>query len=128
MDKKRIFYNYTDFATLQGIGNSWISEVKSYIPISSWITTASVYQIALWAIHINWIPYWAMILFLAIKFYIMIIVNWLGGKLSIKIGLYRARQQYGAKKEHLAPFNVEVIEQLTAIGNKLGVESKFTKL
>lgn len=128
MNKKEIFYKYTDWTTLQGIGAGWVGQLKGYIPIGQWIQTSAGYQIALWAINIHWIPYWTILVFLAVKFYVMLFINWFVGKLAIKVGIYKAQQQYGAKKEHLSPYNVEVIGTLEAICDKLGIKSKFTKL
>ena len=128
MDSKELFYKYTDFYTLKGIGENWVTQIKGYVPLGGWIATAGAYQIALWALNIRWVTYWEIILFLSIKFYIMILINWLGGKIAIKIGLYKAQQQYSAKNEYLNPYNVELIETLKAICKKLGIEDKFTKL
>ena len=125
---KKLFYAYTDFSTLQGIGSTWIQQIKGYIPVGQWIATASVYQIALWALNIHFVSYWMLVAILAVKFYVMIFVNWAGGKIAIKVGLLRAQQQYSAKSEHLSPYNSEVIKTLKSICEKLGAESHFTDL
>lgn len=128
MDKNKLFYKYTDFTALQSIGNGWLSQIKSYLPFGSWVATASVYQIALWAININWIPYWSLIVLLAVKFYIMIFINWLAGRIGIKIGLLRAQQQYTTKSEHLSPYEVQRRKTLESIAEKVGAKSFFDKL
>jgi len=128
MNKKKIFYSYTDFTTLQSIGAGWVAQLKGYLPIGDWIKNGSLYWVALGAIGINWLPFWLIIVFLAVKFYGMIFVNWWIGRKAIKIGVYEAQQQYNAKTEHLSPYNRECIAQWEAIGEKLGVKSKFSKL
>ncbi len=139
MDKKKLFYKYTDFINLQGIGGGWVQQLKGYFPIGQWVQTIAGYQIIIWALHITWIPIWVIFIFIAVKFYAMMIVYWVVGKFAINVGVYSAQQQYNAKKEHLAPFNVEVINTfkehtkiLNMLAEKQGVdqraENKFTEL
>ena len=128
MDKKELFYKYTDFSTLKSIGNAFLSEIKSYLPISDWIGKAGMYQIALWAIHVDWIKYWMILLFLIIKFYAMIFINWLGGRIAIKTGLYKAQQHYNTKQEHLNPYQVELRKTVENIAEAVKAKSEFTKL
>lgn len=135
---KSAFYSYTDFSTLKNIGDSLIGQLRGYFTLGSWIKDASLYWVALQAvnsmnvfgfiINTKWIQFWMIVLFLIVKFYLMIFIDWLGGKIAIRIGLYNASLQYSAKSEHLSPYNLELIRQLEAIGEKLGIESKFTKL
>lgn len=128
MNKKELFYKYTDWTALQGIGAGWIAQIKGYLPIGDWITKSSIYWIALGAVNIKWIPFWAVVVFIALKFYLMMFVNWFVGKFIIKSGVYEAQQQYGAKKEHLSPYNLELIGTLEEICKALNIKSKFTKL
>ncbi len=141
---KSAFYKYTDFTTLQGIGMSWINQVQGWFPVGSWMASAAAYQILLWGLRdthliifgipiwmLGNIPIWAIIIYLAVKFYIRLFFNWIVGKFVIKIGLYRAQSQYGAKKEKLNPVQVETIRQfqehtkvINAIAEKIGVEVK----
>jgi len=125
---KKRFYSYTDFCTLRGIGEGWINHIASYFPIGNWISIAGGWQIGLWAMNIHWIQWWMIVAFLALKFYSKILIGWLGGRITIWIGLYKAQQQYGAKKETINPYEKEHRDQLIAIGNALGIKSKFTEL
>lgn len=128
MNKKQFFYKYADWATLQSIGAGWVSQIKGYIPIGDWIQKSAGYQIALWALNIHFLPYWAILVILISKFYIMILINWLVGKFTIRVKLYEAQQQYNAKTEHLSPYNVEVIKTLQNIAKAVGTKDEFTQL
>lgn len=128
MDKKELFYKYTDWTTLQSIGSGWVSQIKGYLPIGDWIQKSAGYQIALWALNIHVIPYWLILVVLIVKFYAMIFVNWIIGRMAIKVKLYEAQQQYSAKTDHLSPYNREVINTLEEICKATGATSRFTKL
>lgn len=127
MNKKQLFYKYTDWSNLQGIGAGWVSQIKGYLPIGEWIQKSAGYQVVLWALNIH-MPYWIIITLIVLKFYVMIFVNWFLGKFVIKVKLYEAQQQYNAKTEHLSPYNREVINTLEEICKATGAKSKFTKL
>lgn len=125
MNKKELFYKYTDFQTLSNIGASWVGQFKNYVSVTQWVSEAALYKIFLSQWHVS---FYLIIAFVVGKYYFWLVGNWVIGKLAIYIGVYKAQQQYGAKVEHLNPYNKEVISQLEAIGEKLGVTSKFTKL
>lgn len=131
MNKKEIFYKYTDFQILQGLGASWLSQIEGYMPIGDWLRNSALYYLSAQATHwqwLVWIPYWAIVLFLAVKFYIMVFLNWFVGKYGIKIGLLKAQQQYSAKKEHIAPFQVQINKTLDNIAKAVGAKSELDKL
>jgi len=141
MEKKSLkeaFYSYTDFTNIQAFGSRWIGEVIGWFPIGGWIASASIYQIALWGIgninfwfiHIDMhnIKYWMILLFLAIKFYVMILLKWLVGKIAVKIGLIRAEQNYESKTEHISPMSYQSYKTMENIAKKVGARSEFTKL
>jgi energy-coupling factor transporter transmembrane protein EcfT len=131
MDKKKVknfVYKYTDFNTLRGIGGGWVEQLKGYFPFGAWVASASVYQIALWALKIDWIPYWLIIIFLAIKFYLMIFINWIIAKVGIKMGIYEAQQQYGAKQQKLSPYEREHRETIKNIAKAVNAKSEYTDL
>lgn len=141
MDKKNIFYKYADFTTLKSIGQGWVAELHGWIPVGEWLQKSSIYwvglqgllqsKIEIFGIHIwyiGYLPIWAVFLFFMIKFYIMVIVNWFVGKYGIKIGFYKARQQYGAKQEHLSPYEKEHRETIKNIAKAVGAKSEYTNL
>lgn len=130
MNKKELFYKYTDFTNLQGIGANWVNQIRQWLPQSTWLDRSALLSLYFSSLHIKWLmfPAYAITIFLGVKYYFMMFANWYYGKIAIKVGVYEAQQQYNAKKEHLSPYNVELIKQLEAIGEKLGIESKFTKL
>lgn len=128
MKKKELFYKITDFTTLQNIGGGWVGLLKQYLPQSQWLDRSATLQIWLWALHINWIPIWAIAVFLAVKYYFMMWVNWYIGKKGIQKGLLEAQQQYIAKSEHISPVQSEMLQTIKNIANKVGAENKISKL
>lgn len=139
MNKREIFYKYTDFELIRGIGSGFLSRAKGYIPIGSWLQDASVWQIALWGIgnkidfwfihfDLHWLNYGIIMLIFIVRFYFMIFGNWALGKLFIKIGLYDAELQYSAKKQHLNPVSVQMLKTLKSICEKIGAKSHITEL
>jgi len=136
--------NFYLFNNFQSIGAGWMARYKGYMPsLTDFSVKTSALQVALWAtggkiainwmfLHINftipeWINWGTIFAFLLIKFYVVIIFNTVVGKWGIKKGLLELEQNIGAKHKELSPYNREVISQLEAIGNKLDVESKFSK-
>lgn len=139
INKKKIFYAYTDFQNMYDIGMTWINRILGYMPVGVWIQKASIGQIALWAlndksflsIHITipaWLNWGLLFAYYAFTFYFMIFLGWVGGKIAIKVGLRDAELQYEAKKKHLNPYQVEIREQLQEIAKKVGAENKFSEL
>jgi len=125
-DKLKSFsYRYTDFITLQGIGGYWTQQFVQYVPVGVWITESALYALFFERFGV---PFWAIVIFTIFKNYAKMAMRWVIGKIAIKTEVYKAQNMYGAKQEHIAPFNKELIDQLNAIGNKLGVTSKFTEL
>jgi len=136
--KKKLFYNYTDFVTMTSLGNRWLGEIIGYFPIGGWLQSASVYQIAIWAIgsinfwfihfDLHFIQFWMILVYLAVKFYFKILFNYFGGKLAVKIGLLRATQNYQAKAEHIAPYEAQNRRTIINIAEAVGAKSEFTEL
>jgi hypothetical protein len=125
--KNKIFYAYTDFTTLQNIGYYWKTQFLRYLPQSAWIEKAGAMQVLLWAFNIKF-PIWIFIVFLILKYYIMMFGDWLIGRYAIKVGVYSVQNQYNSKKEHISPFNAELVATLEEICKKLEIKSKFTDL
>lgn len=120
MNKKELFEKYNNFLKVKGIGDGWLNHIKSYIPVKDWIATASIYQIAIWAIGIKWLPYWVLIVILIIKFYLGLFVNWWAGKKVIKIGLQEAQLKAEVREEYLTPYQKEIKKTVENIAQKVG--------
>lgn len=121
MNKKELFEKYNNFIKVKGIGDSWLNHIKGYIPIKDWIASASIYQIAIWAIGIKF-PYWLIIIILISKFYIMLFINWYAGKKVIKIGLQEAQMKVEAKNDYLTQYQKDIKKTVDNIADKVGAE------
>jgi hypothetical protein len=135
---KTAVHNYTDFVTMKAIGESWMAQVRGYTPIGDWIRTSALYWIGIEAaktisifgltIHLDWIQFWMIIVFLAAKFYIMIGINWMFGKFMIKTQIPQEQTQYGSKTEYLSPYEKERRDTDIAICEALKIQHKYTNL
>jgi hypothetical protein len=144
MNKRNWYYKWADWETMQGIGSTWISKITQYFPIGTWLQESSIYYIGLvglkashliiWGLPVYLvgnIPIWMVFFWFMGKFYFVMFEKWLVAKYVIRIKLYEAQQQYGAKKEHLSPVQVEVFSQykeytkvLNAIAKKVDIEER----
>lgn len=133
---------YTKWANIQGIGAGWIAEIKSRIPIGTWIQNATIDWLAVKAIGlvnftviglhiyipIAWITWWMIFLFLAVKFYGFMVVNWFIGKIAIKSKVVEAQANINAKFEETNPFEVQRNKTLKSIAKATGAEDFITDL
>jgi hypothetical protein len=134
------FDKYTKIFSLMQIGDTWLSEFRSWFPIGASARDATLYSAPLWAVHnqINfwiihlqlpdWINWGTIFIFLLCKFYVMLFVKWLSGKFAIWIGWIEARQHRQSKDKELAPYQVQLQKTLENIANKVGAKSEFTEL
>lgn len=127
MEKRRIFYKYTDFTTLQNIGYYWKSQILKWFPVSDTMTKVASWQVILWGLNIDF-PIWTIAILYIIKYYVMQFVDWFYGFIAIRSNLYDAQQQYNAKQEHISPVQAETIATLKEICKKLEIKDKFTDL
>ncbi len=123
--KTELFYKYTDFVNLQNIGGYWMNQAMQYIPYGIWITEIAMFKIVFEQFGV---PFWLIVAFVICKTYFEMVLRWVVGKFAIKIGVFKAQDMYTSKKEHLAPFNSELIATLESLCKKVGAESKFSKL
>ena len=129
---KKLTYKYQNFITRQQIGGWWIGQVRGYFPITQLVQEIVVLSGGAFFIQ-RWLPWFnvsmpMIITYVLVKNYGWLILNAIVAHFAIKRKVYEAQQQFGAKNEALSPYNVELIKQLEAIGEKLGIESNFTKL
>lgn len=136
---KTAIHKYTDFVNMKAIGEGWLAQLRSYTPIGDWIKNSSLYWIGIEAskglisifgfqVHFEWIQFWMIILFLAVKFYIMILVNWMFGKFMIKTQIPQEQTQYTSKTEYLSPYERERRDTDIAICEALGIKHHYTTL
>lgn len=124
--KDKLFYKFTEFKARQDRGGWLIGFIKGYVYPPGLFVESATFKILLWNFNI---PTWQIIIILLFKYYIMIIANTIIGRWDEKkFGFWKAQNNYGAKKEHIAPFNIEIKETMKAICNKLGIEHKFKEL
>ena len=124
---KKAFDKYTDLTAVQGIGTYWIGQVTKFFPWKEWLAESASIQVLLWAFNIRF-PIYIIILFLAMKTYLMMFGVWFGGKFVIWIGLYKAQSIYTAENEKLNPFNAKFVKTLNNICEKIDCESGFKDL
>lgn len=127
MKKKELFYKYTEFTIMQNIGSGWINQIKSYIPYTQILSEIAIYQVVIWGFHLP-IPTYILTIFLIIKYYLMMVINFFIGKLAKKIGLVKAQSDYGSKHEQLSPFNHQLMNTVGNICKKLDVKNEFEQL
>jgi hypothetical protein len=83
----------------------------------------AAWKIVLWNYNV---PTWLLATILWAKKYVMRIIFYFIGKWDEKkLGFWKAQNEYGQKKQHLAPFNDELRQTLEEICNKLEIKSKF---
>ncbi len=136
MNKREVYKKYHKFSSVQLIGQYWIDQVKRWIPlkdIMSEIALTNLVAMGLrtinwWIFHNIYIPFTAVAGYVIIKYYGFMLINWLFGLIVIKIGLNKAANDVANKDENLNPMQVETINTLKAICDKLGVNHHFTNL
>lgn len=127
MNKRKIFNLYNEFSTRISRGSGLFDLLQDWtINPASLATEVASWKIILWQYNI---PVWIIAIICLSKKYIMrIFFYFLGRYDEKKLGFWKAQNEYGQKKEHLAPFNTELKETIEEICKKLNIKSKFTKL
>lgn len=125
IDKKKLFYKYTDWTTMQNIGAYWQHQIEQYLPFGVWVSEIAFYTI----VFERWgVPFWFIATFVVGKCYADMIIRWVIGKIIIKTGVYEAQNHYQAKKQEIAPYELEHRNTLKEICKALNVKDHYTEL
>jgi hypothetical protein len=125
IEKKKLFYRYTDFITLQNIGAFWQNQIEQYFPFGVWVSEIAFYTLVFERFGV---PFWLIVVFVVGKCYFDMFLRWVIGKIIIKTGIYEAQNQYTAKKQEIAPYEKENRETLKSLCNAVGAKHHFTEL
>lgn len=126
MNKRKIFENFNDFTTKVNMGNYLLGIIKQYVVNPSvFIQEVASYQIMVMAFGAK-IPSIYIVLLLLFKNWIMIFIHFIGGIVAKKTGFWKAQSEFQNKKEHISPFNSQLMETVKEICKKLEIKDKFS--
>lgn len=129
INKRKLLYKFFEYRATRDRGSYWMSYLEQYIPFSraiDYFLTFITLKIAIQ--NDSW--FWAImggIVFFGYKI-AMEIIMWTIGKIDYKRGLWKAEIDWSPKNKKYNIWNIELREQLEAIGNALNVKSHFTEL
>lgn len=123
MDKTKLANKFFDFTTREMRGGYWIGVVLNYFsPFINWrgmLATVAYVKIIFPDIPFN-VAIPLVIICDAIIFYFFLFLRFVIGKWDEKKGVWKKQSEYAAKKEHLSPFNVQLMNQLQEHTKALG--------
>ena len=138
MNKRKAFEKYNDLMARVGRGGYWINQIDGFIPIFQMAQEYTYLQVPIWAFaewvksKYGWelgITFVHILVFVIIKHYLKTyIIPYFLGKFDEKWGLWKYTNEFNAKKEHLAPWNVEATKTMNNIAEKVGAKSEFKEL
>lgn len=122
INKRKSFERYNDFIERVGRGGYWVNQFDQFIPIFQLLAEYTSIQVPVWGLNewlkMSWgydtgITFIHILTFVVIKHYLKtFIIPYFLGKFDEKWGLWKYSNEYKSKKEHIAPWQVEVSNQL----------------
>ena len=127
--KRDWFIKYIELEAFWARGNNWLSTIKRWLKWGE-IKDALLYGgIAKLSIpFLKDVQWWQIFVIVIAWSFFQDFLYYFVGKFDFKKGLWKTQNEWGTKHQVMNPFNLELREQLEAIGDKLGIKSKFKNL
>lgn len=126
--RRKAFLKFTKIKNQRQRGNHWFELIISVINPQFLVSMTILVSLKLTQVGYHF-PFWPLLGLLAIGGILLEVLKWLIGRWDYKRWkLWELENEYLAKNKVMAPFNVELMKDIKAICEKLGIKSHFNDL